>query len=88
MATEVDLRLLGRLVEQLPDGQREIKAELGEIKAQMATREQLTRLWRVAEGKLELGRAELVDADAALVARLDALEARVRRLEAASLGVT
>jgi hypothetical protein len=71
---EVNLELLGRLIEALLDGQREMRAQLAEIKSGMATREQLTRLWRVAEGKLELSRDELLQ-------RIEALEQEVQRLK-------
>jgi hypothetical protein len=80
--SEASLELLGRLVEQLLDGQRRIEARLERIESTMATKGDLVRLWRVAEGKLELSREELLAGDAALAERLERLEERVAMLEA------
>ena len=74
---DVNLELLGKLVEQLLEGQRRIEARMD----QLATRELVTRLWRLTEDRGALLRTELVDADGGLERRLDELEDKVASLQ-------
>jgi uncharacterized coiled-coil protein SlyX len=76
---DVNLELLGKLVEQLLEGQRRIEARMD----QLATRELVTRLWRLTEDRGALLRTELVDADGGLERRLDELEDKVASLQSA-----
>ena len=82
---EVDLEFLGRQVALLIGGQREIRADLGEIKsrlAETATRDLMLRMLRSFEGQVEVAgiRTELLRET--LESRIKAAEARLAALEA------
>jgi hypothetical protein len=82
---EVDLEFLGRQVALLIEGQREIRADLGEIKsrlAETATRDLMLRMLRSFEGQVEVAgiRTELLRET--LEARIKATEDRLAALEA------
>ena len=79
--SDLNLELLERLVERLLEGQREIAHEIAAIKDAMATREHVTRLWRLTEDRGSMLRTELVDADATMAGRLAEVEARLDKLE-------
>jgi thiamine monophosphate kinase len=80
--SEISLELLGRLVTEVLDGQREIKTRLARIEETLATKEQLGLVWRSLELKLELHAERQRDATAELTARLERPEVRVAALEA------
>lgn len=81
---DVDLALLGRLLERALDDLRDVKERLGRIERTMATRELVTRAWRQTDERM----SNLADAtvDAALAATREELDARLadheRRLRA------
>ena len=90
---EVDLEFLGRQVALVLEGQREIKADIGTLKADMAavkaalaetaTRDLMLRMLRSFEGQVEVAgiRTELLRET--LEARIKATEARLDALEKA-----
>lgn len=84
---EVNLEFLGRMLLQVIERLDRVEARLARIEDTMSTREQLNRLWRVVEGRIELGRDELLDTTTAIENRLnnriEEIEARLRRLEEA-----
>lgn len=88
---DVDLALLGRLVERLLDGQRAMDERLARMERIMATREQLTRVWRALDDRIsnlkDATIEEALSATRELVEeRLATLERRVAALEAAGTG--
>jgi predicted RNase H-like nuclease (RuvC/YqgF family) len=88
---DIDLALLGRLVERLLDGQRAMDERLARMERTMATREQLTRVWRALDDRIsnlkDATIEEALSATRELVEeRLATLERRVAELEAADTG--
>jgi predicted RNase H-like nuclease (RuvC/YqgF family) len=88
---DVDLGLLGRLVERVLDGQRAMDERLARIERSMATRELVTRAWRQTDDRISNLKDATIEealgaAREAVEERLATLERRVAELEAAGTG--
>ena len=90
---EVNLEFLGRQLAAVLDGQREMKADIGALKANMAevkaalaetaTRELVLRVLRSFEGQVEVAELRTQLLRETLEARIRATEARIDALEKA-----
>jgi hypothetical protein len=84
--TEVDLEFLGRQLGLLIEGQREIKADLADIKARLAetaSRDLLLRVLQRFAGQVELAEIRTKLLQETLTSRLAAAERRIGALEGA-----
>lgn len=78
---EATPELVGEQLTRLFEEMRALRAEVGDLKDKVATKEQVAIVWRSLELKIELGLDREHEAVADLKRSVAALEARVKALE-------